>query len=45
MSKLCNLEIARTGLSEREATEAGFGYVTVSVQSALGRPTSREHST
>ena len=33
MSKLCNLEIARTGLSEREATQAGFGYVTVSVQS------------
>ncbi|HVD90563.1 MAG TPA: FAD-dependent oxidoreductase [Jatrophihabitantaceae bacterium] len=33
MSKLCNLEIARTGLSEREATQAGFGHVTVSVQS------------
>jgi NADPH-dependent 2,4-dienoyl-CoA reductase/sulfur reductase-like enzyme len=33
MSKLCNLEIARTGLSEREATQAGLGYVTVSVQS------------
>jgi NADPH-dependent 2,4-dienoyl-CoA reductase/sulfur reductase-like enzyme len=28
MSKLCNLEIARTGLSERDAARAGFEYVT-----------------
>ena len=33
VSKLCNLEIARTGLRERDATYAGFGYVTVTVQS------------
>jgi NADPH-dependent 2,4-dienoyl-CoA reductase/sulfur reductase-like enzyme len=33
MSKVCNLEIARTGLSERDATQTGFGHVTVSVQS------------
>jgi NADPH-dependent 2,4-dienoyl-CoA reductase/sulfur reductase-like enzyme len=33
VSKVCNLEIARTGLSERDATHAGLGHVTVSVQS------------
>jgi pyruvate/2-oxoglutarate dehydrogenase complex dihydrolipoamide dehydrogenase (E3) component len=33
VSKVCDLEIARTGLSERDATHAGLGYVTVSVQS------------
>ena len=33
VSKVCNLEIARTGLRERDATYAGFGYVTVTVQS------------
>ena len=33
VSKICHLEIARTGLRERDATRAGFGYVTVTVQS------------
>jgi NADPH-dependent 2,4-dienoyl-CoA reductase/sulfur reductase-like enzyme len=33
MSKVCHLEIARTGLRERDATRAGFEYVTVTVRS------------
>ena len=33
VSKVCHLEIARTGLRERDATLAGFEYVTVTVQS------------
>ncbi len=33
VSKVCHLEIARTGLREREATRAGFQYVTVTVKS------------
>ena len=33
VSKVCHLEIARTGLREREATRAGFAYVTVTVRS------------
>jgi NADPH-dependent 2,4-dienoyl-CoA reductase/sulfur reductase-like enzyme len=33
VSKVCHLEIARTGLRERDATRAGFKYVTVTVQS------------
>ncbi|GLZ45035.1 flavoprotein oxidoreductase [Actinomycetospora sp. NBRC 106375] len=33
ISKVCSLEIARTGLGEREASAAGFGYVTASVES------------
>src|SRR5215472_11054072 len=33
VSKVCDLEIARTGLRERDAERAGFGYVTVTVQS------------
>ena len=33
ISKVCHLEIARTGLRERDATRAGFQYVTVTVQS------------
>jgi NADPH-dependent 2,4-dienoyl-CoA reductase/sulfur reductase-like enzyme len=32
VSKVYNLEIARTGLRERDATHAGFGYVTVTVR-------------
>ena len=34
VSKVCHLEIARTGLRERDATRAGFGYVTVTVRSS-----------
>ena len=34
VSKVCHLEIARTGLREREATRAGFAYVTVTVRSS-----------
>jgi NADPH-dependent 2,4-dienoyl-CoA reductase/sulfur reductase-like enzyme len=34
VSKVCHLEIARTGLRERDATRAGFEYVTVSVRSS-----------
>jgi NADPH-dependent 2,4-dienoyl-CoA reductase/sulfur reductase-like enzyme len=33
VSKVYNLEIARTGLRERDAAHAGFGYVTVTVRS------------
>ena len=33
LSKVCHLEIARTGLRERDATRAGFAYVTVTVRS------------
>ena len=33
MSKVCHLEIARTGLREPDATRAGFEYVTVTVRS------------
>ncbi|HVF74852.1 MAG TPA: FAD-dependent oxidoreductase [Acidimicrobiales bacterium] len=32
-TKLCGTEIARTGLSEREATAAGFGYEAVTITS------------
>jgi NADPH-dependent 2,4-dienoyl-CoA reductase/sulfur reductase-like enzyme len=32
ITRLCDLEIARTGLTEYEATEAGFGYVTATVE-------------
>jgi NADPH-dependent 2,4-dienoyl-CoA reductase/sulfur reductase-like enzyme len=33
ISKVCHLEIARTGLRERDAEHAGFAYVTVTVRS------------
>jgi NADPH-dependent 2,4-dienoyl-CoA reductase/sulfur reductase-like enzyme len=33
VSKVCQLEIARTGLRERDARHAGFAYVTVTVRS------------
>jgi len=33
VTKLCDTEIARTGLSELEATEAGFGYEVGSIRS------------
>lgn len=33
ISKVCDLEIGRTGLGEREAAAAGYGYVTASVES------------
>ena len=33
ITKLCNVEIARTGVTEREAVAAGFEYVTVTVDS------------
>jgi len=33
VSKVCHLEIARTGLRERDANRAGFAYVTVTVRS------------
>lgn len=33
VSKVCRLEVARTGLNEREATEAGFDYLTSTVDS------------
>ena len=32
-SKICDLEVARTGLQEREARDAGFDYVTSTVSS------------
>jgi NADPH-dependent 2,4-dienoyl-CoA reductase/sulfur reductase-like enzyme len=33
VTKVCDLEVARTGLSEQEATELGYRYVTASVDS------------
>jgi NADPH-dependent 2,4-dienoyl-CoA reductase/sulfur reductase-like enzyme len=33
VSKVCNVEIARTGLRERDCRDVGFEYVTASVQS------------
>jgi NADPH-dependent 2,4-dienoyl-CoA reductase/sulfur reductase-like enzyme len=33
VTKVCDLEVARTGLTEQEADEAGYGYVTASVDS------------
>ena len=33
VTKLCDTEIARTGLSEREAQEAGFGYEAAVIES------------
>ena len=33
VTKVCDLEVARTGLRERDARAAGFGYVTATVES------------
>ena len=33
VTKVCELEVARTGLTEKEATAAGYEYVTASVES------------
>ncbi|MCU1449822.1 MAG: flavoprotein oxidoreductase [Acidimicrobiales bacterium] len=33
VTKLCDTEIARTGLTEQEADQGGFGYVTATVES------------
>jgi NADPH-dependent 2,4-dienoyl-CoA reductase/sulfur reductase-like enzyme len=33
VTKVCDLEVARTGLTEREAEQAGYAYVTASVES------------
>jgi len=33
VTKVCDLEVARTGLTEKEATKAGYVYVTASVDS------------
>ncbi|MET8150407.1 FAD-dependent oxidoreductase [Actinoplanes sp. NPDC049668] len=33
VTKVCDLEVARTGLTESEAAQAGFEYVTASVES------------
>ena len=33
VTKVCDLEVARTGLTEREAAEAGYAYVTATVES------------
>ena len=33
VTKVCDLEVARTGLTEREAGEAGYAYVTAVVES------------
>jgi len=33
VTKVCNLEVARTGLTEKEARAAGFAFVTASVDS------------
>jgi NADPH-dependent 2,4-dienoyl-CoA reductase/sulfur reductase-like enzyme len=33
VTKVCDLEVARTGLTEKEATAAGYAFVTASVES------------
>jgi NADPH-dependent 2,4-dienoyl-CoA reductase/sulfur reductase-like enzyme len=33
VTKVCDLEVARTGLTERQATEAGYAFVTATVES------------
>lgn len=33
VTKVCSTEVARTGLNERECQEAGFGYVTATIES------------
>jgi NADPH-dependent 2,4-dienoyl-CoA reductase/sulfur reductase-like enzyme len=33
ITKICDTEVARTGLTEKEATRDGFGYVAVTVES------------
>jgi NADPH-dependent 2,4-dienoyl-CoA reductase/sulfur reductase-like enzyme len=33
VTKVCDLEVARTGLTEREAESAGFVFITASVES------------
>jgi NADPH-dependent 2,4-dienoyl-CoA reductase/sulfur reductase-like enzyme len=33
VTKVCNLEVARTGLTEKEARQAGYAFVTASVES------------
>src|SRR4051794_12860789 len=33
VTKVCNLEVARTGLTEKEASRAGYAFVTASVDS------------
>jgi NADPH-dependent 2,4-dienoyl-CoA reductase/sulfur reductase-like enzyme len=33
VTKVCNLEVARTGLTEKEARRAGFAFVTATVES------------
>jgi NADPH-dependent 2,4-dienoyl-CoA reductase/sulfur reductase-like enzyme len=33
VTKVCNLEVARTGLTEKEARKAGFAFVTATVES------------
>jgi NADPH-dependent 2,4-dienoyl-CoA reductase/sulfur reductase-like enzyme len=33
VTKVCELEVARTGLTEKEATAAGYGFVTAAVDS------------
>jgi NADPH-dependent 2,4-dienoyl-CoA reductase/sulfur reductase-like enzyme len=33
VTKVCDLEVARTGLTEREAERAGFGYIVATVES------------
>jgi NADPH-dependent 2,4-dienoyl-CoA reductase/sulfur reductase-like enzyme len=33
VTKVCELEVARTGLTEKEATRAGYAFVTASVES------------
>jgi NADPH-dependent 2,4-dienoyl-CoA reductase/sulfur reductase-like enzyme len=33
VTKVCDLEVARTGLTEQQATEAGYGFVTATIES------------
>ena len=41
VTKVCELEVARTGLTEKEATAAGFAFVTATVESTAGPATTR----
>ena len=38
VTRICQLEIGRTGLSEREATEAGFAFVAAKIETTTTPP-------
>ena len=44
VTKICDYEIGRTGLTEREAQSAGFDVVAATIESTTGRATTRARS-